>query len=64
MRWGRSAQTDQNIETPQPQHAQQFFSELPLPLPVGAATASFTSSFEDTMGKLPKLYLTLYQSTD
>ena len=38
--WGRSAQTDRNIETPsQHQHSQQFFSELPH-----GATASFTSS--------------------
>ena len=35
--WGRSAQTDRNIETPS--QPQQFFSELPH-----GATASFTSS--------------------
>ena len=40
--WGRSAQTDRNIETPS--QPLQFFSELPH-----GATASFTSSSEDTM---------------
>ena len=40
--WGRLAQTDRNIETPS--QPQQFFSELPH-----GATASFTSSSEDTM---------------
>ena len=40
--WGRSAQTDRNIDTPS--QPQQFFSELPY-----GATASFTSSSEDTI---------------
>ena len=47
--WGRSAQTDQNIETPS--LPQQFFSELPH-----GATASFTSSTYNTSDKFQGMF--------